>query len=77
MLSLGWFCALGALLRWSVICTRLPEVCQGFLLNGRESYTGANWFKFEAVIILTCLLQGWTLSVNSRDFRNAKIQKFL
>lgn len=76
MLSVGRFCALGALLRWSVTGTCLPEVCQGFLLNGRESYTLANWFKFEAVI-LSCLLQGWTLPVNSRDFRNAKIQKFL
>lgn len=60
----------------SVICP-LHEVCQAFLLNGRESCTLTNWFKFEAVIILTCLLQGWTASVNSRDFRNATIQKFL
>ena len=77
VLGLRWFCALGALLRWSAICPPLHEVCQVFLLNGRESYILANWFKFEAVFILTCLLQGWTVSVNSRDFRKATIQKFL
>ena len=63
--------------QWSIICTGLHEVWNVFLLNGRESYPLANWFKFEAVIIFSCLLQGWTLSVNFSEFRSAKIQKFL
>lgn len=53
---------LGILLQGSSVCTLLHDTCKVFLqMVGNPAL--ASWFKFEAVIMFSCLLQGSALSV--------------